>query len=241
MKIALIGDIHANLPALEVVIADARAQGAEALWNIGDFVGYGPFPEEVVQFCLGLEMPAVLGNYDQKVLRYATHGVKTKNPLKRMAFAWASAQLSPASRAYLEALPEQRRIQALGWTALLCHGSPASIQEHLTPQTPASRLVELAALAAAPLVICGHSHQPFARQAGGAWFINTGSVGRPDDGDPRACYALLDLNPGGMAVEHRRLDYDVDRAVREIHARGLPDEFGEMLRQGRGLDQIERE
>jgi len=238
MKIALIGDIHANLPALEAVLADARAQAVEAVWNIGDFVGYGPHPEEVVQRCMREDMPAVIGNYDRKTLNYADKGVKTKNPLKQMAFAWASAQLSPSSRAYLRSLPEQLRLETQGWQALLCHASPASLKEHLTPQTPDARLRELAELAAAALIICGHSHQPFARQVDGAWFINTGSVGRPDDGDPRACYALLELAPGRLAVEHRRLEYDVERAVNEIRARGLPAEFGEMLRQGRALEQI---
>lgn len=239
MKIALIGDIHANLPALEAVLADARARSAQAVWNIGDFVGYGPHPEEVVQRCLREDMPAVLGNYDQKVLRYAERGAKTTNPLKQMAFAWAAAQLSPASRAYLQALPEQLRLRAEGWSALLCHGSPASIKEHLTPETPEARLRELAEIAAAPLVICGHSHQPFARQVNGTWFINTGSVGRPDDGDPRACYALLDLAPGRLAVEHFRLEYDVERTVQALRERGLPVEFGAMLRQGRNLEQLE--
>jgi putative phosphoesterase len=238
MRIALIGDIHANLPALESVLEDARAQSVEVIWNIGDFVGYGPNPEEVLQRCMREDMPAVIGNYDRKVLNYAVKGVKTQNPLKQMAFAWASAQLSPASRAYLGSLPEQLRLEAQGWHALLCHASPASKKEHLTPQTPDDRLRELAEIASAPLVICGHSHQPFARQVAGTWFINTGSVGRPDDGDPRACYALLELAPGQLAVEHRRLEYDVARAVEEIRTRGLPAEFAQMLIQGRSLDQI---
>jgi putative phosphoesterase len=239
MKIALLGDIHANLPALETVLADAAAAGAEALWNMGDFVGYGPFPEQVVQRCRQEGMLAIVGNYDRKVLRYPAHPAKTHNSLKQTAFAWAAAQLSPTSHAYLAALPEQRRVETAGWEALLCHGSPASIKEHLTLLTPDERLAELAQLAATPLVVCGHSHQPFARQVAGVWFINTGSVGRPDDGDPRACYALLELAPGRLAVEHRRLAYDVERAVAALRQLGLPAEFGAMLRQGRTLEQLE--
>lgn len=236
MRIALIGDIHANLPALEAVLSNARAADCEAVWNIGDFVGYGPYPDEVVQQVMRENIPSVIGNYDRKTLRFLVKGVKTRNPLKRQAFDWALQRLSPESRAYLETLPKQRRMQAAGWSVLLCHASPESIKEHLTPETPEERLRELAEIAEARVVVFGHSHIPFARQVDGCWFINTGSVGRPDDGDPRACYALLELTPGALAVEHRRIEYDVERAARAIHEAGLPDAFAEMLRTGRNLD-----
>lgn len=238
MRIALIGDLHANLPALEAVLADARKAGMAVAWNIGDFTGYGPHPDEVVQLAIRDGYPSIIGNYDRKVLRFFDKGVKTRHPLKRLAFEWAARQLSAESRAYLATLPEQRRLQAEGWRVLLCHGSPQSIKEHLTPETPDARLAELAETAAAQVVVCGHSHLPFARRVAGTWFINTGSVGRPDDGDPRACYALLDLAPGELTVEHRRVPYDVERTARDILAAGLPGEFAEMLRRGRSLDWI---
>ncbi len=238
MRIALIGDIHANLPALEAVLADARAAGCAATWNIGDFVGYGPYPDEVVKRVMQENIPSVIGNYDRKTLRYLVKGVKTRNPLKRQAFEWALRRLSSESRAYLETLPRQQRLQVEDWSVLLCHASPESIKEHLGPDTPDERLRELAALAETQIVVFGHSHIPFARQVDETWFINTGSVGRPDDGDPRACYALLELAPGRLTVEHRRIQYDVERSVRAIYDAGLPDAFAEMLRVGRNLDWV---
>ena len=125
-----------------------------------------------------------------------------------------------------------------GHRILLTHGSPASNSEHLTPATPEERLRELAQTAKADVIICGHSHQPFARQVDGVWFINTGSVGRPDDGDPRACYAILEIESDKIQVQHYRVEYDVERAVAAIRERKLPELFAQMLLQGRNLDAV---
>jgi predicted phosphodiesterase len=142
------------------------------------------------------------------------------------------------SRQYLASLPKEICMDAAGRTVLLTHGSPASNEEPLTPDTPIERLQELAKMASAELVIFGHSHVPFARQVEGTWFINTGSVGRPDDGDPRACYAILQLSPDEIEVHHFRLDYDIDRAVAAIRAKGLPEAFAEMIIRGVDLDTV---
>jgi putative phosphoesterase len=242
MKIALLGDIHANLPALEAVLEHANRQGVQARWNIGDFVGYGAFPEEVVQLIQQENIPSIAGIMT-KVLRFPKKQVKwqaSKRPEKYFAFQWAYENLSENSLQYLKALPAELRLQVEGWNVLLTHGSPASIEEPLTPETPLARLLELAKLAAADLVICGHSHQPFTRQAGDAWFINTGSIGRPDDGDPRAGYAVLELTPETIQVQHFRLEYDIHRAAAEARQRGLPEAFAQMVLQGVDLDGVLR-
>ena len=88
------------------------------------------------------------------------------------------------------------------------------------------------------MIICGHSHRPFVRQVDGVWFINTGSVGRPDDGDPRACYAILEIDSESIQVQHYRLEYDVERAVAAIRENELPEAFAQMLLQGRDLDTV---
>lgn len=241
MKVALIGDVHANLPALETVLAHARQQGVAALWNIGDFVGYGAYPEEVVQRLRQEGAISIVGNYDLKVLKFPRKKKKwrqSKLPHKWFAFKWAYEHLSEQSRAYLSSLPKEMRLREAGWQILLTHGSPASNEEHLTPQTPIERLRELAGMAEADAIICGHSHREFARQVNDTWFVNTGSVGRPDDGDPRACYAILNLAPAVFNVTHFRLEYDLDRAIAGIRSRGLPDVFAEMLIQGRDLASV---
>ena len=248
MKVALIGDIHANLPALEAVLAHIREQGIDGIWNVGDFVGYGAFPEEVVQLfrtAEELQNPHVLniiGNYDLKVLRFTERKKKwrkKKRPDKYLAFKWAYESLSKKSRKYLRFLSKEIRLKAKGKRILLTHASPASNQEPLTLETPEKRLKELARMAEADIIICGHSHQPFVREVDGAWFINPGSVGRPDDGDPRACYAVLEITPDSIDVHHYRVAYDIERAANAIRERELPEAFAEMVLQGRSLDEVE--
>ncbi len=241
MKVALIGDVHANLPALEAVLAHARQQDVEAIWNIGDWVGYNAFPDQVVQRLRQEQAVSIIGNYDLKVLKFPKNKKKwrhSKRPEKWLAFKWAYENLSGESRRYLGSLPQERRLMAAGKSILLTHGSPASNQETLSANTPEERLRELARIAETEVIVCGHSHQAFARQVDGVWFINTGSIGRPDDGDPRSVYAILQITKKGLQVHHYRLDYDVDRAVAAIRAHNLPESFAQMLLQGRGLDEV---
>jgi putative phosphoesterase len=246
-RIALLGDVHANLPALEAVLTHAGNQGAEAIWNIGDFVGYGAFPNEVVKRLRKVKATSIIGNYDLKVLNFPKKDKKwrkKKHPMKWMAFKWTYDHLSVKSREYLRSLPGEKWLKIGGRNFLLVHGSPASNEELLEPDTSEERLRVLSHLAqekrglCVNAIICGHSHQAFTHQVHETWFINTGSVGRPDDGDPRACYAILDISPDGLQISHYRLDYDVEKAVSAIREKGLPEAFAQMTIQGRDLDTV---
>jgi putative phosphoesterase len=237
MKVALIGDVHANLPALEAVLEDAHGRDVEAIWNVGDFVGYGAFPDEVVKRLQQEEALSIVGNYDLKALKVSKKK-GSKNPEKWFAFKWARDNLSKPSRRYLKSLPEEIRLEIAGKRILLTHGSPASNKEHITPDTPEERLHELIDLADADIIICGHSHQPFKRKFEGVWFINTGSVGRPDDGDPRACYAVMIIRPRFFQLRHYRIEYDIEQATTAIREGGLPESFAQMISQGHSLDTV---
>jgi len=240
MKVALIGDVHANLPALEAVLAHARAQKVGAIWNVGDWVGYGAFPNEVVALLRQAGALSIIGNYDLKALAILEEPErKVKRSEKLLAFRWTYEQLTKEHRKYLRALSREVRLEVAGKRILLTHGSPESNTEHLGPETPAERLGALAAVARADVVICGHSHRPFARKVAGVWFINTGSVGRPDDGDPRATYAVLWLGARFFRVQHYRVSYDVERAAAEIRKHKLPEAFAQMVLQGRNLDAVQ--
>lgn len=241
MRVALIGDVHANLPALDAVLEHAESQAVEAIWNVGDFVGYNAFPEEVVQRLRAEGAISVVGNYDLKVLKFPKKKAKwraKKRPEKYMAFKWAYKSLSEQSRAYLSSLPRDVRLEVAGRRVMLTHGSPSSVSEHLYVDTPEERLLELAGIAQADVIVVGHSHIAFSRQVDDVWFTNTGSVGRQDDGDPRAAYAVMDLDDGEVKVWHHRIDYDIEVATAAIRQAGLPRAFEEMVRQGRKLDWI---
>lgn len=242
VTIGLISDIHANLPALQAVLLDARQNGAQAFWNLGDFVGYGSFPEEVVSLVRSTpEILNIQGNYDHKVLKIFQK--KTPEtiqfPEKWLAFEWANVHLSEESRQFLRHLPEKRRLQVENWRVLLVHGSPESQREHVGPLTPDARLVELGSYQQAHLICCGHSHLQFSRLVNGTRFVNPGSVGRPDDGDPRAGYALLTFSRDDLDIQLKRIEYNISEAVDSIRAYGLPEAFAQMLLQGKALDQIE--
>lgn len=244
MNVALIGDVHANLPALEAVLDHARGRDAEAVWNVGDFVGYGAFPNRVIERLRRENAVSIAGNYDLRVLKFRkkrNKWRKKKRLEKFLAFQWADHVLTANNREYLRSLPLECEIPTEGWSILLTHGSPASEDEHLTPNTPRERFVELASMVDAELVICGHSHRAFVREVDGVTFINTGSVGRADDGDPRACYAILKMgaSPGwDREVYHYRVPYDVEREVTAIRDRGLPEAFAQMMIQGVALDTV---
>lgn len=241
MKVALIGDVHANLPALEAVLERISEQEVEAIWNVGDFVGYGAFPNEVVERLRNENVLSIVGNYDLKVLEFKQKKDKwrKKKPRRKyLAFKWAYETLSKKNRKYLRFLSQEIRMKVKGKRILLTHGSPASNEEHLTPETSDKRLRKLAQMAKADIIICGHSHLPFARQVDGIWFINTGSVGRPDDGDPRACYAILRFTGDEIEVQHHRVEYDVEKAIAAIREHKLPEAFAQMMLQGRSLDMV---
>lgn len=242
MKITLIADIHGNLPALQAVLRHARArQAVQTILNLGDSVGYGPFPDEVVQTIQGKAFINIIGNYDQKVLD-KTHRKegwqKVKTPNKRAMFAWTYQTLSKKSRRYLKSLPEQREIEINGTSLLLTHGSPASLSEHLRPDTPEDRLRELADEVTGKVVLCGHSHQAFIREVDEVRFINPGSVGRLDDGDPRASYAILDILQGKVAVQFFRIPYDIQAVVQQVRQAGFPEIITQVFRQGRDYDHV---
>jgi putative phosphoesterase len=242
VKVALISDIHANLPALEAVLMHARHRGAEAIWNAGDLVGYAPFPEEVVRQLQAEHVLNIVGDDDLSVLDVKSQ----ENPRRRryaekiLALRWTYEHLSGESRRYLFFLPREIRWTVEGWRVLITHTSPASYPEILTRYTPKKRLRQLAKSCEADLVICGHSHRAFARHIKDVWFVNPGSVGCPEDGDPRASYMLLKLKPGSLKIHRYRLDYDIPTVTAAIRQHGLPETFVQIFTQGQSLDTVRR-
>jgi len=245
MKIALIGDIHANLPALESVLDDAHKRKVEAIWNVGDMLGYGAFPNEVVDLSQKEEIKSIIGNYDLKVMKVNKKKDKWKKgipPEKWVAFNWTYDRLSESSLEYVSSLGKEMRFELEGKRILIVHGSPDSDEESLTYDTPEDRLKELASIAEADIIILGHSHSPFKRKIDKVWFINPGSVGRPGDGNPKASYAIMILKqPSLFRIDHYRVEYDVEKSALAIRESGLPELFAQMILQGHSFETIQKE
>lgn len=239
VQIAFISDIHANLPALEAVLADAKERGVTAVLNAGDSIGYGAFPDEVVTLLRSFHVISVIGNYDRSVLTKKWKSGKPRSKDKQIAMRFAYHHLSLQNREYLAGLPREQRIRVMGRTILVTHGSPDSLTEYLVQETPDSRLSEIAQKTGADFIITGHAHLPSIRQVDDSIFVNCGSVGRTEDGDPRACYALLTLNP--FSICHIRVPYDISRAIAAIRLRHLPDSFVRIVSEGKPLDIVSGE
>lgn len=241
MRVAFLTDVHGNLPALAAVLAHAREAGVDEIWNGGDMVGYGAEPEACVQLLRETAALSIAGNYDHRVLLVPERRVtwsRSKHPLKLRAFVYAWENLSPASRHWLAGLPGLVRREAAGTTVQVNHASPVSDREHLGPDTPPSRWQVLAALANADLVLSGHTHVPLQRREGRTLFVNPGAVGRPEGGDPRAGYAVIDFSPSGCAVTLHRVAYDTAAAAAAVRARDLPEAFAQMFLRGATLGEV---
>jgi putative phosphoesterase len=238
IKVAVLGDVHGNVHALRAVLQDARKRGAEVCINTGDFLGYGAEPEEVVRLIRSTPSINIVGNYDLKVFRVHGRGQgKEEGPTgKSLAFQWAYEHISPSSREWLLSLPKEVRLEIGGKRILLVHGSPFCMEEHVGPGTSELRLWEIASSSNADLLIFGHSHQAMSREISGTHFLNPGSVGRQDDGDPRASYAVLRLSP--FDAEIYRVDYDMEGAAKAVRSKGLPEVFAQMILQGLSYDQL---
>jgi predicted phosphodiesterase len=246
MRYALISDIHANLPALEAVLADIESrQDTSATHHLGDLVGYAPWPNETVARLRDERISGVSGNYDSTVgADYKHCGCKYEDPrqeeLSHISFAWTKQHCSPETKAYLLSLPFRIDLRPLGGhaagpTVALVHGAPTLNTVYWTAARTdvfCVQMARLAGLRAGDVLCFGHTHLPWTRQVDGIHFVNTGSVGRSKDGDPRAGYVVLDVGNGIPQVEFRRVDYDIERAMRAIRESDLPDEFADYLATG---------
>jgi predicted phosphodiesterase len=257
MRIALFSDIHANLPALEAVLADMDHQNLDAMYCLGDLVGYATWPNEVVAEIRKRKIPTIAGNYDEGVglaspncgCAYKTDTEKT---LGQQSIDYTNSVVTEQTRQYLRMLPRHLRLTFMDDSReenkielLMVHGSPRKINEYLFEDRPEKSFIRLFEEANADIMFFGHTHKPYHRampyeQDGQTRYrhaINIGSVGKPKDGDPRACYVIVELtpdskrtNPDSIRVDFIRVPYDVEKAAQAVEASPLPSEFAQMLR-----------
>ena len=240
MRIAVLSDIHSNLVALDAVLA--HAGNVDGIWHLGDVVGYGPDPDGVVARLGERAAVGVRGNHDAAAL--GGDEIDFFNPDAKAAMLWTRRHCSPATTAWLEALP-LRRVED---EVTLVHGSPRDpIWEYVTSERVAR--ANLAVLTTRD-GLHGHTHVPIAWVGAGdkvhgeapgdrdtitfetrRAFLNPGSVGQPRDGDPRSSYLVLDM--AARSATWHRVAYDIDAVARSMRAAGLPIRLAERLYHGR--------
>lgn len=251
MKIALFSDIHANLPALQAVLADIDSRNPDLIYCLGDLVGYAPYPNEVVNEIRKRKIPTIAGNYDEGIgLGSDECGCAYKAPEEKsngaMSIAYTNNLVTPEERAYLKNLPRHFALDfefnGEKFRFLMVHGSPRKINEYLFEDRDEKSLVRIMAFGNADIMAFGHTHKPYHRllkNENGTYrhAINIGSVGKPKDGDNRACYVILDINPetsmtkaDSLKVEFIRVAYDFENIAKAIEDSPLPNDFADMLR-----------
>jgi len=225
MRIAVIGDVHANLPALRAVLGDIEHIGAEAILCVGDVVGRGPHPGEVIDLLRSRDIPVVQGNWDEAVgmdreqTGAAWAGADAEEE-GNASMAWTSATLSEDHKAWLRQLPPTLRMTLAGRSVFLFHGSPLRASDYLWSERPSRVLARIASDEADDLFCFGHTHETFHRAVGHAHFVAAGSVGCGTEGDSRARYAVVYLGDPDIAVGFRSVDYDHAGVVRDMAAIG---------------------
>lgn len=254
MKIALFSDIHANLPALQAFFNDVATRDTDAIYCLGDLVGYNTWPNEVIDEIRKRGIPTIAGNYDVGIGRgsddcgcaYKTDEEKT---MGKISIAYTNEAVRAPQRAYLRSLPAHIRLEFQlnddKLNVLLVHGSPRKVNEYLFEDREEKSLHRIMEQADADVLCFGHTHKPYHRilpteaseNAHYRHAINIGSVGKPKDGDPRGGYVILTINEASsitdmdsIQAEFIRFDYDIEKAAKAIEGSSLPNEYADMLR-----------
>lgn len=255
-KIALFSDIHANLPALEACLKSIDAQQPDAVYCLGDLVGYNIWPNEVIDIIRKRGIPTIAGNYDFGIGRTSddcgcAYKTDEEKAMGKISISFTNQIVKENERTYLRTLPAHIKVEFQlnndKLNLLLVHGSPRKINEYLFEDRDEKSMLRIMEQADADIMCFGHTHKPYHRilnsgidgQNHFRHAINIGSVGKPKDGNPRGCYVLLTINDNSsvldkdsIQVEFIRFDYDVEKAAKAVEDSPLPNEYANMLRKG---------
>lgn len=254
MKIALFSDVHANLPALEAFFKDVDAKKPDAIYCLGDLVGYNIWPNEVINEIRRRGIPTITGNYDFGIGRKSdecgcAYKTDQEKEMGKISISFTNELVKDEERAYLRTLPSHIRLDFQlnedKLSLLLVHGSPRKVNEYLFEDREEKSMIRIMEQASADIMCFGHTHKPYHRvlsteSDGTQRFrhaINIGSVGKPKDGDPRGGYVIITINDNAsildkdsIQVEFVRFEYDVEKAAKAVEDSPLPNEYAEMLR-----------
>jgi putative phosphoesterase len=229
LRIVVMADIHSNLDSFRAVIAHLPKY--DHLFFLGDLIGYGPQPDEVIEQLQRLQPSiALMGNHDFAVLTGDTSGF---SEYAKIGVEWTRQHIKPRNLRYLSTLSPYARIKLDNTEFALFHGSPRDpLGEYVFPGFPAKSVRQLIQEARAKIVLLGHTHLPMVYTLTSRALANPGSVGQPRDGDPRAAFAILTLLNGNFSFEIRRVKYDIDSVATKILQERLPEPLAKRLYSG---------
>ena len=219
--LALISDIHGNLPALLKVLEELENMEVENILCAGDLVGYNPWPNEVIWEIRRRNIPCIRGNHDRAVIM---DDYSHFNPYAALAARWTRENLSEENMRYLISLRDSITLKYNDYRISLHHGSPFYEDFYVYPEDVTEELLKYDN---ADILVLGHTHVPFVKKYPTGVIINPGSVGQPRDRDPRAAYALVEPKKG--MYEIRRVEYNIDEVADAIYRAGLPSFLAQRL------------
>jgi len=227
MKLAILSDIHGNEQAFKSVLEDISKINVTHLVILGDISFRGAKPKQCLDLVKGLDAKVIKGNADEWIVRGVQQGEVPEKALAMMQAeqSWAKSKLSDEDLHYLKSLPETLEIPLTNQIQLYaCHATPTSLFDVISDQaTNEEFLPFIEANERANYYVYGHIHLPFTRQFSGKKIINTGSVGLPFDGDPRASYIVFDRTEKDIQIQFRRVSYDVEQACQDLDDEGYPE------------------
>jgi len=223
-KVAFLSDVHANLEALQAVL---EKLGDMSIYCLGDVVGYGASPNEVIALLRSRGVTSVLGNHDYAVITGSTSDF---NARAAISAKWTMKVISAQSKEYLKSLPQELSLAVEGSRMYLTHGSPLDhLWEYVDPGTHSELFDFYLKRLSARLIALGHTHVPYVWKGEDGTVMNPGSVGQPRDGDSRSSYAIATFENGEVEVEEERMRYDIRGAAEKIRRAGLPEEHASRL------------
>jgi putative phosphoesterase len=233
-KIAIFSDVHSNIHALTKVLEDIENQEIKDLFCLGDLVGYGPHPNEVIERIRSQKIPTIMGNYDDGIgFEKGTCGCAYTSWEEiengNVSIEWTTQNTSRENKKFLQGLLNKIDLKVEGKKVLLVHGSPRRINEYLYEDRPEKSIKRIVESIDIDVLGCAHTHIPYHRKINDIHVVNPGSVGKPKDGDPRACYALIEVGEN-VKVFFRRVEYPVEKVAKKIVKVGLPIAYAEDLR-----------
>lgn len=244
MKIAVISDIHSNIYALDSVLADIETKGVDMTVCTGDLVGYGTRPNEVIETLKKNKILTIMGNYDDaignlKIVCGCDYPDPKDAEKAGLSMHFTGQTTTKENKEYLKNLPKELIFTFDNKTIRFVHGSTRLINEYLKENSKEadevmSELVE-------NILVCGHTHIPYAKHYGEKLLINAGSVGKPKTGNPNANYVIIDIKnedeisktPSSVEVEIIEVEYDFEKMANEIEENEiLPNDFARLIRKG---------